>query len=82
MLGICDKIVPGLIIGALRFGHLPVIFVPGRPDDLRRPQRREGPVRALYAEGKAAATELLDGEMSPTTAPAPAPSTAPPTPTR
>ena len=41
--GVCDKIVPGLVIGALSFGHLPCIFVPGRADAVRHPQRREGP---------------------------------------
>ena len=83
MLGVCDKIVPGLLIGALRFGHLPTIFVPGGPMTSGLPNAEKRRIRQLYAEGKVGRDELLEAEVaSPTTAPAPAPSTAPPTPTR
>ena len=63
MLGICDKIVPGLFIGSAAFGHLPVIFVPGGPmtSGISNPEKAR--VRALYAEGKATREELLDSEM-------------------
>jgi phosphogluconate dehydratase len=52
LLGICDKIVPGLLIGALRFGHLPMMMIPGGPDALGPGQQGEGAVREAYAEGK------------------------------
>lgn len=63
MLGICDKIVPGLFIGAAAFGHLPVIFVPGGPMTSGISNSEKARVRALYAEGKATRDELLDSEM-------------------
>ena len=63
MLGICDKIVPGLTIGALAFGHLPVIFVPGGPMSSGLSNAEKARVRALYAEGKATRDELLESEM-------------------
>ncbi|MDP2012079.1 MAG: phosphogluconate dehydratase [Phenylobacterium sp.] len=63
MLGICDKIVPGLTIGALAFGHLPVIFVPGGPMTTGASNADKARVRGLYAEGKATRDELLDMEM-------------------
>jgi phosphogluconate dehydratase len=63
MLGICDKIVPGLFIGALSFGHLPVIFVPGGPMTSGLSNAEKARVRALYAEGRATREELLDVEM-------------------
>jgi phosphogluconate dehydratase len=63
MLGICDKIVPGLTMGALAFGHLPVIFVPGGPMTSGISNSQKARVRALYAEGKATREELLDSEM-------------------
>ena len=63
MLGICDKIVPGLTIGALAFGHLPVIFVPGGPMTSGASNADKARVRGLYAEGKATRDELLDMEM-------------------
>ncbi len=63
MLGICDKIVPGLTIGALAFGHLPVIFVPGGPMTSGASNAEKARVRGLYAEGKATRDELLDMEM-------------------
>lgn len=63
MLGICDKIVPGLLIGALRFGHLPTIFVPSGPMPSGVPNKEKQRVRQLYAEGKATRAELLASEM-------------------
>ncbi|HEU5048255.1 MAG TPA: phosphogluconate dehydratase [Rickettsiales bacterium] len=61
-LGICDKIVPGLLIGALSFGHLPVVFVPGGPMPSGLPNKEKARVRELYAQGKATKEELLDAE--------------------
>ncbi len=52
LLGICDKIVPGLLIGALRFGHLPAIFVPRRPMASGLSTKEKVRVRQLYAEGE------------------------------
>ncbi|WP_337187801.1 phosphogluconate dehydratase [Phenylobacterium sp.] len=63
MLGICDKIVPGLFMGAAAFGHLPAIFVPGGPMTSGISNAEKARVRALYAEGKATRDELLDSEM-------------------
>lgn len=63
LLGICDKIVPGLLMGALRFGHLPMIFVPGGPMPSGIPNKEKQRVRQLYAEGKATRAELLASEM-------------------
>jgi len=63
MLGICDKIVPGLFIGAAAFGHLPTIFVPGGPMSSGISNSEKARVRGLYAEGKATREELLDSEM-------------------
>jgi phosphogluconate dehydratase len=62
MLGICDKIVPGLLIGALKFGHLPVIFVPGGPMPSGLPNPEKTRIRQLYAEGKVGRDALLDAE--------------------
>ncbi|MCC6076032.1 phosphogluconate dehydratase [Pseudomonas sp. GCM10022188] len=62
-LGICDKIVPGLLIGALRFGHLPAIFVPGGPMPTGLSNKEKAEVRERYAEGKAGRDELLAAEM-------------------
>ena len=64
MLGICDKIVPGLLIGALRFGHLPTIFVPSGPMPSGIPNKEKARVRQLYAEGKASRDDLLDSESA------------------
>jgi len=63
MLGVCDKIVPGLLIAALRFGHLPIIFVPAgpMPSGLSNPEKSR--IRQLYAEGKTGRAELLEAEM-------------------
>jgi hypothetical protein len=59
MLGICDKIVPGMLIGSLRFGHLPTIFVPSGPMPSGIPNKEKQRLRQLYAEGKATRAELL-----------------------
>jgi phosphogluconate dehydratase len=61
-LGVCDKIVPGLVIGSLAFGHLPVIFVPAGPMTSGVSNAEKARVRALYAEGKATREELLESE--------------------
>ncbi|MDF1833308.1 MAG: phosphogluconate dehydratase [Alteraurantiacibacter sp. bin_em_oilr2.035] len=63
LLGICDKIVPGLLIGALRFGHLPAVFVPSGPMPSGVSNKEKQRVRQLYAEGKASRAELLDSEL-------------------
>ncbi len=64
MLGICDKIVPGLLIGALRFGHLPVLLIPGGPMPSGLANKEKQRVRQLYAEGKASKAELLAAESA------------------
>jgi phosphogluconate dehydratase len=61
-LGICDKIVPGLMIAALSFGHLPAIFVPSGPMPSGLPNEEKSKVRQRYAEGKATREELLEAE--------------------
>ena len=61
-LGVCDKIVPGLVIGALSFGHYPVIFVPAGPMTSGLPNKEKARVRALFAEGKVGRDELLEAE--------------------
>ena len=61
-LGICDKIVPGMLIGALQFGHLPAIFVPSGPMASGLPNSEKARIRQLYAEGKASRDELLQAE--------------------
>jgi phosphogluconate dehydratase len=61
-LGICDKIVPGLVIGNLSFGHLPSIFVPGGPMESGIPNEEKARIRQLFAEGKIGRAELLKGE--------------------
>lgn len=61
-LGICDKIVPGLLIGALQFGHLPAIFVPAGPMPSGLPNKEKVRIRQLYAEGKIDRDELLKAE--------------------
>ncbi len=62
MLGICDKIVPGLLIGALHFGHLPTLFVPGGPMGSGLSNNEKAKVRELYAQGKVGREELLKAE--------------------
>src|SRR5436190_5215253 len=61
-LGICDKIVPGLVIGALSFPHLPTILVPGGPMPSGLPNDEKSRVRQLYAQGKLSADALMDAE--------------------
>jgi phosphogluconate dehydratase len=62
MLGICDKIVPGLLIGALRFGHLPMLLVPGGQMPSGLPNKEKQRIRQLFAEGKVGKDELLRAE--------------------
>jgi phosphogluconate dehydratase len=64
MLGVCDKIVPGLLIGALSFGHLPTVFVPAGPMASGLPNGDKAKVRQLYAEGKVGRAELLEAEAA------------------
>ena len=64
LLGICDKIVPGLLIGALRFGHLPMVMIPGGPMRSGLANKDKARVRELYAEGKATQEQLLDSEIA------------------
>ncbi len=63
-LGVCDKIVPGLLIGSLRFGHLPTVFVPAGPMPTGISNKEKAVVRQLFAEGKATREELLASEMA------------------
>ena len=63
-LGVCDKIVPGLAIGALSFGHLPAIFVPAGPMASGLPNAEKARVRALFAEGKVGRDQLLAAEQA------------------
>jgi phosphogluconate dehydratase len=64
LLGICDKIVPGLLIGGLRFGHLPMILVPAGPMPSGLANKEKQRVRQLYAEGKVGRAELLEAEAA------------------
>lgn len=64
MLGVCDKITPGLLIGALSFGHLPTVFVPAGPMTSGLPNSEKAKVRQLYAEGKVGRAELLEAEAA------------------
>jgi phosphogluconate dehydratase len=61
-LGICDKIVPGLLIGALHFGHLPAVFIPGGPMTSGSSNEEKARTRQLYAQGKIGRAELLEAE--------------------
>jgi phosphogluconate dehydratase len=61
-LGVCDKIVPGLLIGALHFGHLPAVFVPAGPMTTGLSNKDKAAIRQRYAQGKATREELLEGE--------------------
>jgi len=61
-LGVCDKIVPGLLIGALSFGHLPTVFIPAGPMPSGLPNKEKARIRQLYAEGKVGRDELLKCE--------------------
>jgi phosphogluconate dehydratase len=64
LLGVCDKIVPGLLIGALHFGHLPAALIPAgpMPSGLSNPAKKK--VRGLHAEGQVSDAELLDAESA------------------
>ena len=62
-LGVCDKIVPGLLIAALTFGHLPGIFVPAGPMTSGMANDEKARIRALYTEGKVGREQLLAAEM-------------------
>jgi phosphogluconate dehydratase len=62
LLGICDKIVPGLLIGALHFGHLPCVFVPAGPMSTGLSNNEKSKVRELHAEGKVGRDALLEAE--------------------
>ena len=61
-LGVCDKIVPGLLIGALHFGHIPAVFVPAGPMTSGMTNSEKVKIRQLYAEGKIGRAELLEAE--------------------
>ncbi|XKM13387.1 phosphogluconate dehydratase [Orbaceae bacterium ac157xtp] len=63
-LGICDKIVPGLFIGAMAYGHLPAVFVPAGPMPSGLPNKEKVRIRQLYSEGKATRADLLESESA------------------
>ncbi len=63
-LGVCDKIVPGLFIGALSFGHLPVLFVPAGPMESGIPNKQKAKVREEYAAGLVGREALLESEAA------------------
>ena len=63
-LGVCDKIVPGLLIGALAFGHYPVLFAPGGPMPSGIPNKEKARIRELYAQGQLGREELLASEAA------------------
>ena len=64
MLGVCDKIVPGLLMGALQFGHLPTVFVPAGPMTSGLSNDDKAKVRQLYAQGLVDRQALLEAEMA------------------
>ncbi len=64
MLGICDKIVPGLLLASLSFGHLPTVFVPAGPMPSGLPNKEKARVRQLFAQGKVGRDELLKAESA------------------
>ena len=64
LLGVCDKIVPGLLIGALKFGHLPCVFVPAGPMSTGIDNTTKSKVREQYAQGKVGRQELLESESA------------------
>jgi phosphogluconate dehydratase len=63
-LGVCDKIVPGLLMGALTFGHLPTIFVPAGPMPSGIPNKEKARIRQLFAEGKVGREALLESDSA------------------
>ena len=63
-LGVCDKIVPGMLIGALQFGHLPSVFVPAGPMPSGLPNKEKAKVRQQYAAGEVGQEELLEAETA------------------
>lgn len=81
-LGVCDKIVPGLAMAALSFGHLPSIFIPSGPMASGLANKEKVRIRQLYAEGKVDRMALLESKPRLTMRLAPVPSTVPPIPTR
>jgi len=64
LLGVCDKIVPGLLIGALSFGHLPIIMIPAGPMTSGLPNKEKARVRQEFAEGKVGREALLEAESA------------------
>ncbi|MBS1102175.1 phosphogluconate dehydratase [Gluconobacter sp. Dm-62] len=62
LLGICDKIVPGLLMGALRFGHLPTMLIPAGPMPSGLPNKEKQRIRQLYVQGKVGQAELMEAE--------------------
>ena len=64
LLGVCDKIVPGLLIGALHYGHLPCVFVPAGPMGTGLPNKEKAKVREQYAQGLVGRDELLKAESA------------------
>src|SRR3546814_8562415 len=77
-LGVCDTIVPGLLIGALAFGHLPAVFIPAGPMTPGIPTKLTAEVRERYAAGEAPREALMEDEDQPYTTPGPSPSTGTP----
>jgi len=63
LLGVCDKILPGLLMGALQFGHLPMILIPAGPMTSGLPNREKAHVRELFAQGKIGHKEMLNSEV-------------------
>src|SRR3546814_3163323 len=63
-LGVCDKIVPGLLIGALAFGHLPAVFIPAGPMTPGIPNKLKAEVRVRYAAGEATREDMMEAEAS------------------
>jgi phosphogluconate dehydratase len=63
-LGVCDKIVPGLLIGALSFGHLPVVFAPAGPMSSGLSNKEKAAIRQQFAEGKIGRDKLLEAESA------------------
>jgi len=63
-LGVCDKIVPGLLMGALSFGHLPMVFAPAGPMESGLPNKEKARVREAYASGHIGRDELLKSESA------------------